>query len=470
MTQRGYFFDATAGSPSYNAADFNRVLGWFRGEGVLPGHLNELEVYADSSGMQVKVRSGRALLDPKNNYSAAGLFESDAQETLPIAAANPTYPRIDRVVVRRTAASKAIALAVLQGTPAASPTPPALTRTSDTYEISLAQVRVEAGAVTISADKVTDERSDSAVCGWADFTARKVVSPASKDLSVEGDQVIVRLGDAAGAKKLLVRDSTGATVFSIDSDGRVEIGNIRNAAIGDGQINARTIEAGTISTSLLADGAVIAAKLADGACLTEILDDDGSGSGLDADLLDGQQGSYYLSRANHAGTQAPSTISPQGAGSGLGADTVDGVHAGTGAGQALVLDGSGKVPVGNLPLLELHLPLAGFKDWNVPGTGPFDVPSLPWTFNSSRFPSGATYRFEIAWRIWGIEGGQSVSMHLYDQTAGSNVLTFTHGSIGDYVDGNTFTPVNGHVYRVRTSTTKENSQWSSILARITITF
>lgn len=36
---------------------------------------------------------------------------------------------------------------------------------------------------------------------------------------------------------------------------------------------------------------------------------DGSGSGLDADLLDGQQGAYYLSRTNHTGTQAWNTIS-----------------------------------------------------------------------------------------------------------------------------------------------------------------
>lgn len=35
----------------------------------------------------------------------------------------------------------------------------------------------------------------------------------------------------------------------------------------------------------------------------------GTGNGLDADLLDGQHGSYYLSRANHTGTQTASTIS-----------------------------------------------------------------------------------------------------------------------------------------------------------------
>lgn len=35
----------------------------------------------------------------------------------------------------------------------------------------------------------------------------------------------------------------------------------------------------------------------------------GTGSGLDADLLDGQTGSYYLDRTNHTGTQTASTIS-----------------------------------------------------------------------------------------------------------------------------------------------------------------
>jgi hypothetical protein len=42
--------------------------------------------------------------------------------------------------------------------------------------------------------------------------------------------------------------------------------------------------------------------------LALLLTVDGSGSALDADLLDGQHGPYYLSRANHTGTQDWSTI------------------------------------------------------------------------------------------------------------------------------------------------------------------
>lgn len=71
----------------------------------------------------------------------------------------------------------------------------------------------------------------------------------------------------------------------------------------------------------------------------------GAGSGLDADLVDGQHGSYYLARANHTGTQSPSTISPQGSGSGLDADTVDGLNptATPAAGAIPKADGSGKL-------------------------------------------------------------------------------------------------------------------------------
>ena len=62
-----------------------------------------------------------------------------------------------------------------------------------------------------------------------------------------------------------------------------------------------------------------------------------------AGKLDGQDGSYYLNRANHTGTQPPSTISPQGSGSGLDADTLDTFHASLTPGPNVIvpLNGAG---------------------------------------------------------------------------------------------------------------------------------
>jgi len=66
----------------------------------------------------------------------------------------------------------------------------------------------------------------------------------------------------------------------------------------------------------------------------------------DSDTLDGQHGNYYLNRANHTGIQPPSTISPQGSGSGLNADAVDGFHASSTAipNSLLALNNDAKLP------------------------------------------------------------------------------------------------------------------------------
>jgi hypothetical protein len=84
-------------------------------------------------------------------------------ETLAIGAAHPTLPRIDRVVVRRDLAGRTAALAVLAGTPAASPTAPALTQVAaGVWEIALASVAVAAAAASIVDANITDERGPRA--------------------------------------------------------------------------------------------------------------------------------------------------------------------------------------------------------------------------------------------------------------------------------------------------------------------
>jgi hypothetical protein len=59
--------------------------------------------------------------------------------------------------------------------------------------------------------------------------------------------------------------------------------------------------------------------------LTKIKTVDGAASGLDADLLDAQTGTYYLDRTNHTGTQSNTTIT------GLGTAAVRNIYVGTSA-------------------------------------------------------------------------------------------------------------------------------------------
>lgn len=54
-------------------------------------------------------------------------------------------------------------------------------------------------------------------------------------------------------------------------------------------------------------GTIVGATTVDGQRVLTLADV-GTGKGLDADLLDGQQGAFYLNRSNHTGTQPVSTI------------------------------------------------------------------------------------------------------------------------------------------------------------------
>lgn len=119
--------------------------------GVISGINNELVVYANSTGMNVKVKSGSA-------YIKGHTFESTAEETLSIAASDPTNPRWDLVVVKLDWVNNIIDLAVKTGTPAGSPVLPSLTQTTSVWEIALAKVVVDATITTIAANKVTGLR------------------------------------------------------------------------------------------------------------------------------------------------------------------------------------------------------------------------------------------------------------------------------------------------------------------------
>lgn len=129
---------------------------WARniGEGVKPGSAaTPLLVTGDSSGMNVKVAAGQAMV--RGHY-----FLNDATATVTVTAAHATLARIDSVVINLDPSTNAATLAVVAGTPNASPVAPTLTQTdSGVYQFLLAQVAVGAAVSTITAGNVTDART-----------------------------------------------------------------------------------------------------------------------------------------------------------------------------------------------------------------------------------------------------------------------------------------------------------------------
>lgn len=151
MTQRYYPFDAGAGANVTEDQWTNMGRRWLM-TGVIKGVPNFLQGFADSTGMQVKLNTGFAWVD-------GHLYHNDAIETLAIAANSSGNPRRDLLVLRRDKAANTIVAAIVQGTPAASPSDPALTQVDGgIWEIPIARVDVANGASNIAAGNVVDYR------------------------------------------------------------------------------------------------------------------------------------------------------------------------------------------------------------------------------------------------------------------------------------------------------------------------
>ena len=157
MTITYFPFDSGAGATSREDR-WRLMASLWRDTGIIEGLLNNLQCYADSTGMQVKVKGGVAWIE-------GFYFSSDAETILTISTSDPTNPRIDYVTARVDWDTNTIGFVIIVGTPAASPSAPSLLNTATQYDMPIAKVTVPAAAVTIAAGNVLDARITSASAG-----------------------------------------------------------------------------------------------------------------------------------------------------------------------------------------------------------------------------------------------------------------------------------------------------------------
>ncbi len=160
----GYFDSTLDDVREYDGGQFAQLLRAVARNGVT-SHEGGLAVTADGLGMQTEVLPGGCLV---NGYLYVLEDDGGARMLMghqPSGAAD----RYDRIVARLdlNTEERDMGLYLLSGTPAADPQPPELTRTALVYEVSLARVRVRAGATVIEPEDVEDERADESVCGYA---------------------------------------------------------------------------------------------------------------------------------------------------------------------------------------------------------------------------------------------------------------------------------------------------------------
>jgi hypothetical protein len=155
--EKSGFFNSSDGDRVYGATDFAAYFGSLVSNGVFYATSTNLQV-SPGIGLAVSIAEGSAWI---NGYR----YENTDELNIPLTTANGSNPRIDRVVIRLSQITRSIQLAVVTGTPTATPVAPELTRTSDIYELGIADVLVPAAATSISANNITDTRLNTSLCG-----------------------------------------------------------------------------------------------------------------------------------------------------------------------------------------------------------------------------------------------------------------------------------------------------------------
>lgn len=147
MAIKSGFFTAVGGDRAYDANDINRFLEGLITDGVFDNVGDTFLVEAFGGSMDLVVNTGKAWYLNTYLYNTSTAFVT-------IPASDPTLPRWDRVVLDFDLNARANTLAVVQGTPASSPTKPALMDAATKKQVVIADVYVGAGVGSISGSNI----------------------------------------------------------------------------------------------------------------------------------------------------------------------------------------------------------------------------------------------------------------------------------------------------------------------------
>ena len=193
----GYDFDA-ADVAAYLAG---LISGVFSGDEDFP--------VTAAGGLKVTVGAGRGWVHP-SRFTGYSITKREA-DTLTMPLADPSLPRIDRIVIRYDAGARAASLHVLQGTASSTPTAPAISRTELIYDLCLAEITRPAGSTSISTGQITDTRLDEALCG---IVRDGVTGIPTDELLAAAKERINALEEKATSSAAAAKDSAEAAKSS----------------------------------------------------------------------------------------------------------------------------------------------------------------------------------------------------------------------------------------------------------------
>lgn len=235
----GYDFDA-ADVAAYLAG---LISGVFSGDEDFP--------VTAAGGLKVTVGAGRGWVHP-SRFTGYSITKREA-DTLTMPLADPSLPRIDRIVMRYDAGARAASLHVLQGTASSTPTAPAISRTELIYDLCLAEITRPAGSTSITTGQITDTRLDEALCGIVrdgvtGIPTDELLAAARERINALEEKASAAAKEAAASEKNAKTSETAAQRILTDTQNAVKtVTDDMNAAAESA--STATTKAGEASTS-----------------------------------------------------------------------------------------------------------------------------------------------------------------------------------------------------------------------------
>lgn len=190
----------------FDAADVAAYLA-----GLTSGVFSSAEDFpvTAAGGLKVTVGAGRGWVHP-SRFTGYSITKRES-DTLTMPLADPSLPRIDRIVMRYDAGARAASLQVLQGTASSTPTAPAISRTELIYDLCLAEITRPAGSTSITTGQISDTRLDEALCG---IVRDGVTGIPTDELLAAAKERINALEEKATSSAAAAKDSAEAAKSS----------------------------------------------------------------------------------------------------------------------------------------------------------------------------------------------------------------------------------------------------------------
>ena len=178
--EKSFVFNSINGDRRYKAEDFREYFASFIGNGVFPNPSTNLQVIANNN-RSVTIKPGKGWIN-------GAIYVNTDDYIISISPADGVLNRIDRIVLRMDTAERKIKAMVKKGQFSSSPGAIPLQRDADAYEIALADIRINKGAISITQADIADIRQNKELCGIVHGTVDQV------DVTTLFNQYATKLG------------------------------------------------------------------------------------------------------------------------------------------------------------------------------------------------------------------------------------------------------------------------------------